>query len=74
MKMDEYLSEKGRKEILSITEVNKVFEKIKDAWNSIPAEEQKGVDEKNDQELNKLFNNVKIDFPDFQRRSWWLAR
>ena len=74
MKMDECLSEKGRKEFLSITEVNKVFEKIKDTWNSIPAEEQKGFDEKSDRELKKIFNKVKIDFPDIQRRSWWSAK
>jgi flagellin-specific chaperone FliS len=73
MKMDECLSEKGRKEILSITEVNKVFEKIKDAWNSFSAEERKGFDEKSDQEMKKIFSKVQIDFPDFQRRSWWSA-
>jgi len=74
MKVNEYLEEKSRKEFLSITEANKVLERIKNAWNSFSPEERRGFDEKSDQELNKLFNNVKIDFPDFQRRSWWLAR
>jgi len=68
------LSEKGRKEFLSITEVNKVFEKIKDAWNSFSLEERRGFDFKSDEELKKIYKNIKIDFPDIQRRSWWSAK
>jgi len=68
------LSEKGRKEFLSITEAEKVFEKIKNAWNSIPAEENRAFDEKSDEELKKIYKNIKIDFPDIQRRSWWSAK
>ena len=74
MKMDECLSEKGRKEFLSITEAEKIFEKIKNAWNSFSPEERRGFDEKSDQEMKKIFSKVQIDFPDIQRRSQWSVK
>ena len=74
MKVNEYLEQKGRKEFLSITEANKVLEKIKNAWNSFSPEERRGFDFKSDEELEKIYKKIKIDFPDIQRRSWWSAK
>lgn len=66
VKMAEYLEQKMKKDFASIDEANVVLERIREAWNSLTTEERKSFEEKKDQELRRIYKEIKVDFSDLK--------
>lgn len=62
VKMAEYLKQKGGKDFASIDEANLVLQRIKEAWNSLTTEERISFEEKKNQELRRIYKEIKVDF------------
>lgn len=64
IKMAEYLEQKKKKEFNTLEEANLALERILAAWNSLTTEERKSFEEKKDQELRKIYKDIRVDFSD----------
>jgi hypothetical protein len=62
MKMADYFASKKKEEFDSLEEANLILSRIRAAWNGLTTEEKISFDEKTDEELNRIYKQIKVDF------------
>lgn len=62
IKLAEYVQQKRKKDFDSHEEANLALARIVAAWNNLTTEERKSFEKINDQELRKIYNEIKVDF------------
>ena len=64
VKIEEYLDHKNKKELDSIEEANRVLKRIMNAWNNLSIKQRKDFDAMDNEELQRIYENIPVDFSD----------
>lgn len=64
VKMREYFDYKSKREFDSIEEANRVLKRIISAWNNFSIKEKKGFDTIDNEELERVYKDILVDFSD----------